>query len=123
MQISELLATLHHELIKSYNFIAETKGSGSTSVLHIGIERVEIELPVMLSKQKITYNPQKVKGMPSAFKKLTVPFAPQKIRLPKNPVTGMTVMADIVGHVEKIDERVSAESIGRIKIIFKPIIS
>lgn len=124
MQISELIATLHHELAKSYTFIAETKGGDAdVSVLHIGIERVEIELPVVLSKQDVDFDPAKIRGLPSAYKKLSVPFTPQKGLLPKKRVTGKTVMAEIVGHIEKIDDRISPESVGRIKIVFKLVVS
>lgn len=125
MQISELIATLHHEVAKSYTFIAETKGGAGTetSVLHISIERVEIEVPIMLSQQEVEFKPADVKGQPSAFQKLSVPFTPQKNLLPKKPVMGKTVIAEIVGHVEKMDDRVSPETVGRMKIVFKTVIS
>ena len=125
MQISELIATLHHEVAKSYTFIAETKGGTGTetSVLHINIERLEIELPVTLSEQEVEFNPANVKGQPIVFQKLSVPFTPRKGDLPSEIVTGKTIMAEIVGDMEKLDDRVSPESVGRIKIVFKLVIS
>jgi hypothetical protein len=125
MQISELIATLHHEVAKSYTFIAETKGDvgAEASVLHINIERLEIELPITLSQQEVEFKPTDVKGQPIAFQKLSMPFTPHKDRVPKKPVTGKTIMAEIVGPAEKVDDRVSPESVGRIKIMFKLVIS
>jgi len=126
MQVSELIATLHNEVAKSYTFISEIKGSVNTgtSVLHISIERVEIDLPVMLSQQEVKFNPKDVKGLPMAFKKLAVPFISSQVKtIPKKAVTGKTVNAEIVGHVEKIDDSVSPESIGRMKIVFKLVVS
>lgn len=125
MQISELIATLHHEVAKSYTYIAEIKGGSDAeaSVLHINIERMEIELPVTLSQQDIEFNPQNFKGSPRAFKKLFVPFLPQTNSLPQKLVKGKTIDAEVIGHVEKIDDRVSPDSIGRIKIMFKVEIS
>lgn len=125
MQISELIATLHHEVAKSYTFITETKGSGGAeaSVLHINIERLEIDLPVTLTQQEVEFNPKNVKGYSNPFKKLVIPFTPQKGNLPKKPIIGNAIMAEIVGPAKKADDRVSPESVGRIKITFKLVIS
>ena len=125
MQISELIATLHHEVTKSFTYIAETKGGdgADASVLHLTIERVEVELPITLSQQDVEYKPADLKGQPIAYKKLMVPFTSLKGRLPSKAVTGKAIMAEVVGHTEKIDDRVSPESVGRIKVTFKVVIS
>jgi hypothetical protein len=125
MQISEMIAVLQNEVAKSYAFISETKGdiSDGTSILHINVERVEIELPVMLNQQEVEYNPKNVKGLPTAYKKLAIPFIAREKTIPTKTVTGKTINAEIVGHIEKIDDRVSPESVGRIKIVFKLVVS
>lgn len=126
MQVSELIATLHHEVTKSYTFIAETKagvGSTASSKLHLNIESLEIELPVALSQQEIEFNPKDVKGQPNAFKKLFMPFTHHRDQIPQKPIIGKAIMAEVVGPVEKLDDRVSAESLGRIKVVFKVVVS
>lgn len=129
MQINELLATLHNEVQKSYRFINETKSEMKTeaSVLHLAIERVEIDLPVTFSEENVNFDPNSVKGIPKPFKKLQVPFLPNAAGphgfVPKRSIQGKSITAETVGHVEKIDGRLSTESIGRIRVVFKSIIT
>ncbi len=80
MQLIELIATLHHEVVKGYAFIAETTGGGGkeAAMLHINIERLEIELPVTINQQEVKFNPRDMIGLPVAFKKLYVPFTLKK---------------------------------------------
>jgi len=129
MQIGELIATLQHEVQKSYTFINETRSDVKTeaSVLHIALERVEVELPITLAEEEVVFDPKAVKGIPNAIKKLGVPFSPQSVGhkgyLPKKQIKGKSISAEIVGHVQKIDEKVSKETLGRIKVIFKLVVA
>jgi hypothetical protein len=125
MQVSELIATLHHEVAKGYNFIAETKNgdASSASVLHINIERVEFDLPVSMSQQEVQFDPAAVEGQPTAFKRLAVPFTPEEDQLPTKSVTGKTIVAEIVGHTEKLADRVVPESVARMRITFKLVLA
>lgn len=129
MDFSELLNLLHYEVQKSYDFvhaITRAEGDKNTSVLHIALERVEIDLPVTLEERDAVFEPKKLKGLPKAVKKLNVPYsektAADKIHLPRKEVKGKAVSMKIIGPIEKIDERVSKENIGRIKVVLKPII-
>jgi hypothetical protein len=125
MQLSELIATLQNEVAKSYSFISETRGNTqkNVSVLRINIEQVEVELPVIMRQVEVDFDPKNVKNLPVAFKKLAVPFLPLKNTVPKKPVTGKSINADIIGYLEKTDDRVAPESVGRIKINFKLVLS
>ena len=125
MQIGELIATLQHEVQKSYSFINETRSDvkNDASVLHIALERVEVELPITLAEEDVVFDPKTVKGVPNVIKKLSVPFSAQSVGhkgyLPKKQLRGKSISAELVGHVQKLDEKVSKESLGRIKVVFK----
>lgn len=130
MDFSELLILLHYEVQKCYNFveaITRVEGNKDISVLHIALERVEIDLPVTLEERESVYDPKVLKGLPEAVKMLNVPYSAkliaERIRIPQEEVKGKAISVKIVGPIEKIDERVVKENIGRIKVILKPIIS
>ena len=129
MQLSELLVLLQYEVQKSYDFvhaITRAEVNKDTSVLHISLERVEIDLPVSLEEREASYNPKQFKSLPEAVKRLNVPYSPEsaarKIPIPHKEVKGKSIHMNIVGPTEKIDETVTKEKIGRIKVVLKPVI-
>ena len=130
MDFSELLILLHYEVQKSYDFvhaITRADGDKNTSVLHIALERVEIDLPVSLEERDAVFDPKKFKGLPKAVKMLNVPYSAkltaEKIQIPRKEVRGKAISMKIVGPIEKIDESVVKENLGRIKVVLKPILT
>lgn len=125
MQVSELIATLQNEVSKCYTFINETKSQVKTgdSVLHIALEKVELELPITLAEKEVMFDPKAVKGTPNALKRLGVPFSSYSVghknNIPQKQIKGKGIDVEIVGPVQNIDEKVSKESLGRIKVVFK----
>jgi|GEM_PF-7021617 len=129
MDFSEFLILLHYEVQKCYDFveaITRVEGNKDISVLHIALEKVEIDLPVSLEGRDVAFDPKKLEGLPESVKMLSVPYTAksvaEKVRLHQEPFTGKAISVKIVGPVEKIDERVVKENIGRIKVVLKPII-
>jgi hypothetical protein len=130
MDLSELVVLLHYEVQKSYDFVeavSRTEADGNASVLHLALEQVEIDLPASLEEVDSIFDPQKVIELPLSTKLLKVPYTPesatQKGWLPKKAVIGKAVSVKSVSPIEKPDQRVAAETIGRIRVILKPIIS
>jgi hypothetical protein len=129
MDLSELLILLHYEVQKSYDFvhaITRSEGDKNTSVLHIALEQVEIELPVSLEERDAVFEPKKFKGLPIAVKMLNVPYSAkstsEKIEIPKKELKGKAIAVKIVGPIEKVDKRFVKENLGRIKVVLKPIL-
>jgi hypothetical protein len=128
MEIHDLLILLQHEVQKSLTFIDETRGVKDPEVpaIHISLESVEIELPIVMSEAELVWDPKELKGQPSAVKRLKMPYTPEAAvtrgQIPRKEVAGRVVEAKIIGPIEKIDERTQKEYVGRIKVVLKPIL-
>jgi hypothetical protein len=130
VQISELLLMLQHEVQKTFDFVdearAEFAGRPDASVLHIALERVEIELPITLAGRDGVFDPKPFRGLPKSIRRLQVPYTPraalERGYVPRKPMAGKFVEAEIIGLAEGADDRVDKERIGRIKVVLRPII-
>lgn len=128
MEIHDLLILLQHEVQKSLSFIDETRGVKDPDLpaIHISLESVEIELPIVMSEADLIWDPQELKGKPGAVKRLKMPYTPEAAvtrgQIPRKQVAGKVIDAQIVGPIEKIDERTQKEYVGRIKVVLKPIL-
>ena len=128
MEIHDLLILLQHEVQKSLSFIDETRGVKDPDIpaIHISLESVEIELPIVMSEAELIWDPKELKGKPGAVKRLKMPYTPEAAvtrgQIPRKQVAGKVVDAQIVGPIEKIDERTQKEYVGRIKVVLKPIL-
>ncbi len=129
MDLSELLVMLQYEIQKSYDFVEEisrAEKDEKTSVLHIVLERVELELPITLGETYTLFEPEKVKELPLPAQKLALPYkaqtAAKKGKVPEKKFGGKIISAKLIGATDKIDRRATPERIGRIKIVLKPIL-
>ncbi len=128
MEIHDLLILLQHEVQKSLSFIDETRGVKDPDIpaIHISLESVEIELPIVMSEAELIWDPKELKGKPGSVKRLKMPYTPEAAvtrgQIPRKQVAGKVVDAQIVGPIEKIDERTQKEYVGRIKVVLKPIL-
>ncbi|WP_216831762.1 hypothetical protein [Alkalihalobacterium elongatum] len=59
MEINDSLVMIQYEVQKSFEFIDATKSKDNSddSVLHIGLEKVKLELPVALSSKEVVQKP------------------------------------------------------------------
>lgn len=128
MEVHDLLILLQHEVQKSLSFIDETRGVKDPNLpaIHISLESVEIELPIVMSEADLIWDPQELKGKPGSVKRLKMPYTPEAAvtrgQIPRKQVAGKVIDAQIVGPIEKIDERTQKEYVGRIKVVLKPIL-
>lgn len=124
MILSELIATLHNEVAKSYNFINETKGvdSPEKSILHLNIDLVEFDIPAKFTSMETTFKQEDLKTLPNTYKKLYIPFSPFKSPESRKPISGNSINAELINETDKLDSHKTGEVFGRIKIVFKPII-
>ncbi|MFZ5354053.1 MAG: hypothetical protein ACOZCL_15215 [Bacillota bacterium] len=128
MNMHELILMLQYEVQKSLDFIDSTSGkkTDDTSILHISLERVEMELPISISEKEVIFDPKALKGMPQVYKRLQLPYtsaaAEGKTYIPKKVVKGRGIETKILGPIDKLDDKLEKEFIGRIKVVMKPII-
>jgi hypothetical protein len=128
MEIKDFLVMLQYEVQKSFDFVDATKGikDSEASVLHIALEKVEVELPVTFSSKEIVYKPAESTHFSPAVKRLKLPYHEKtvidKLYLPRKELKGSSINVEIIGPNESIDEKYSSELIGRIKVTMKPIL-
>ena len=81
MEIHDLLVLLQHEVQKSLSFIDETRGvNPEIPAIHISLESVEIELPIVMSEVDLIWDPQQLKGTPNSVKRLKMPYHSRSCR-------------------------------------------
>ena len=133
MELSELLALLHYEIQKSYDFaehIARGEAGPTTSVLQVALERVELDIPVSIAEGERAFNrsSKQMQKLPTYAKRFLLPYSPEQLAvikkggIPKGEVVGRTLDIQLIGPAEKIDETRNAENIGRLRIVLKPVI-
>jgi len=129
MELSRLVGLIQYEIQKSYDFIEQiAKGGTGTeaSVLHVSLERVELDLPVSLSEEELTFNRLEL-NMPLFGKSFLMPYAPDKLAqlpkgIPRKEFIGSILDVELLNLKDKLDEAIPTEQIGRIKIVLKPIL-
>jgi hypothetical protein len=132
MDLSELLGLLQYEVQKSYDFAAELAKAGASptaSVLQVALERVEVDLPVLLSQSEVTFNraSRDLQPVPTFAKAFRLPYAPERVsllargRVPKGEVKGKTLTVELVGPREKLDEETGEERIARLRVVLRPV--
>ncbi len=130
MDMCELLNLLHHEAQKTYDFVhavTRPEGGKDASTLHIAMESIEIEVPVTMTARDAVFDPTAVKGLPRTAQALRIPYLAsgkthQGVSIPRKRVEGKSLVLEVVGPIEKLDDRVAKESIGRIKVVLKPVL-
>jgi hypothetical protein len=132
MDLSELLGLLQYEVQKSHDFAAELARAGASptaSVLQVALDRVEIDLPVVVTEGETTFNraARELQSVPTFAKAFRLPYAPERVsslprgKVPKGEVRGKTLVVELVGPREKLDEEVREERIGRLRVVLRPV--
>ena len=124
MQLSELVLVLQHELTKAYEFIdtAYVRNQNEERSIHVGFDEIEVEIPIAMSSEESDYNPAAHEKEPEERKLLKVPFTGERQGIPTEPRQGKNLLARVVEPAEKADDKVSPETIGRMRIRFKPML-
>ena len=129
MKFNDLLMLLQYETQKSYDLVDSIAQSGDQKNdlnIRIAMESVEIEIPVIFYEGDAKYDPADNKDQPDNLKHFSVPYTVKttvnRRVLPREPVSGKVLETRIIGPPEKTDDNYSAETIGRIRIVLKPVI-
>jgi len=128
MKIHELVAALQYEVQKSFEFAensAKLSQAKSGPLLHISVERMEVELPVKLSEIRDEINLSSLKDLPASIQKFRLPFTVEtaigKDLGKRKTIKGTAIDVVIVSPDDSKSEDVASEKIGRIKVVLKPV--
>lgn len=130
MDLAQLLATLQHEIQKSYDYVDEVmhhSAGGQAAALRMALQGVEFDLPVTMAVREAQFDPRQLSGVSDTVKRLNLPFSREApfrrfANPPRRPIKGVAVDVEVVGPDTKLDETIGSESIGRMKLSFKPIL-
>jgi len=133
MELSELIGLLKYEIQKSYDFstnLARKDIDDNTSVINIELEKIEFDLPLLLTEKEVEFNraDKKHQGLPKFAKLFRMPFLPERLsnipagRVPKGTIKGRIIDVDLIGPTENIDDSITKEIITRMKIVLKPVL-
>jgi hypothetical protein len=131
MDLSELIVMLHHEVQKSYDFIdaAAKINTPGVPVIHISLEKMEVEVPVAVSERRSTFKYENFKGEPLHIQNFRLPYSAEvfkkiPIQRPENMevIKGKSVSVEILGPEDQKAENLVKEFVGRMRITLKPII-
>ena len=141
MDLSELILLMHHEVQKTYDLVdIAAKESGSS--LHISLERIEIELPASLSEEEVSVAEKDIQHLPISLQQFKKPFtvnafgkflqvktevstktkSKTKTKAKSATIKGKTIGIKVLGPNDKLNEDLSAEFVGRLRIVLKPVI-
>ena len=128
MKIHELIAALQYEVQKSFEFaensvkLSQAKSGPS---LHISVESMEVELPVKLSEIREEINLASLKDLPASIQKFRLPFTVEtaigKDLGKRKTIKGTTIDVAIVSPDDSKSDDLGSETIGRIKLVLKPV--
>jgi hypothetical protein len=129
MDLAHLLATLQHEIQKSYDYVDEVmqRGTGQAAALRMALQEVEFDLPVAMAVREARFDPRELAGVSATVKRLNLPFSKEApfrrfAAPPRRPIAGVAVEVEVVGPQSKLDGKAMPETLGRMKLTFKPIL-
>ncbi len=133
MEIAELILLLQNEVQRSYDLVEESIRMNSSNPIYINIEKMEIDLPIILSKKEKKINVTELKKKSKAEQKFNLPFSMQTLHqnnkiefikaLTGKQLVGSSIHIELVGDNVEKGNSVKAEHIGRIKLVLKPIMN
>lgn len=129
MTLAEFLVHLHFEVQKSFLYTATISKEGAqpgSSVVQMSEVEVQIDIPSVFRRELRAFDPKTLKGFPESFRQLVQPLpesgpAPYD-ELLKKPVQGHYMEVEVVGPERRPDRAVGAELIGRLKVVFRPVL-
>lgn len=131
MEIAELILLLRNEVQRSYDLIDDSVSENSQSGVYISVERMEIDIPVVLSSSKKKVSVSALKKKSLIIQKFEMPFRLAAIekkgkldylaKLNQAQMTGDSIHIEVINQSKKTSD-VGIENIGRIKLVLKPIV-
>jgi hypothetical protein len=146
MQLLELILLIQNELQKTYDFTSEMARSNlpdTTGLLHLNIQEVEIEVPILVEEQDVRIPQATLEQVLPNFRFMKVPHnldkqivnkpvdvsavesPPVKERpkpLPVEDLAGKKLDVILVNQKTALAKNITPEMIARIKIVFNPLI-
>jgi hypothetical protein len=133
MEIAELILLLQHEVQRSYDLVEESLRNNSSNPIYVNIEKMEIELPVVMSESEKKVDVSQLKKQTSAEQKFHMPFDLQTMTrrnktdfikdVKKKELTGKTIQIQILSENDQKGNPIGAEKIGRIRLTLKPLLN
>lgn len=137
MELAELLGLLQYEVQKSYEFaehlakrhLAEGEVGPEGMVLHIALERVELDIPLFVveGNRRFNRNAREIKGLPIIVKRFRFPYSPEhlsrvRVGVPKGEIEGKTIEVRLFGPKENGESEEGIEWLGRLKVVLVPVL-
>lgn len=132
MEIAELILLLQHEVQRSYDLVEESIRNDSSNPIYVTIEKMEIELPVIMSETEKKVDLAQLKKQTVAEQKFHLPFDLQTVmdrqktdfikNLTKKELKGKTIQIQVLSDQDQKANTIGSESIGRIRLTLKPIL-
>jgi hypothetical protein len=133
MEIAELILLLQNEVQRSYDLVEESLRNNSANPIYINIEKMEIELPVIMRENEKKVDVSKLKKQAVAEQKFHLPFDLQTLAksnkidfiksLKQKELTGKSIQIEVLSENDQKGNPISAEKIGRIRLTLKPILN
>lgn len=131
MEIAELILLLQHEVQRSYDLVEDSIRKDNPNPVYINVERLEIDLPVMVTEGQRTERVADLKKAETSMKKFQLPFsAAQKGRavpvdellksIRAKELKGPTLRVRVVGEDEDLSGG-KENRIGRLRLVLKPL--
>lgn len=132
MEIAELILMLRNEVQRSYDLIEDSISDSGQAGVYINVEKMEIDIPVLLKKGEKKINVKALKSKSFTIQKFEIPFELEAIekkskseylkRLSQNEVVGNTIQIELLNQFDKKDSSLTADNIGRIRLVLHPVI-
>lgn len=142
MDIKELVVFLQTELQRSYDYASEAARAAAPNgggVLHLNFEQAELELPVLLDVTPARLAEADLKDVSPDLAFIKVPFnlnaqirapraegaEPPRAREAKGPrvIEGQRLDVTLANPRTLLDARAGPSTVGRLKVVFKPVVS
>jgi len=144
MDIKELVVFLQTELQRSYDYAAEAARAASPAaggVLHLNFEQAELELPVLLEVTPVRLAEADLKDVSPDLAFIKLPFnLNAQLRAPRaegdepprarearearpRVIEGQRLNVTLANPKTLLDTSAGPSMVGRLKVVFKPVVS
>ena len=127
-ELSEFISLIQFEIQKSFDLSEviskiDVEDKKNTSKIHVGLQELEIEIPIKISMEEITTNTDELISSDNnqinlngiLRKPFNMDYISKGKKLPKDKITSKVIKTQVVGFKELIPESEKSQ-IGRIKI-------
>jgi hypothetical protein len=132
MEIAELILLLQNEVQRSYELIEDTIKDGSSTPIYISIDKMEIELPIVVTEKEKELSVEDLKKESIALQKFQLPFSLMAIskadkseyikQLKEKQVKGKSIQVEVLNESNEKTQSLTPEKIGRLRLYLKPVL-